>query len=106
MWFMTRQPICKRVPIAGLRRRVLRATKTMPKQLLRIINTPIIQYAVEEAVAAGTVEHVGRDVDLAYLIQNEGKPAADGHVRLADHTHFRAVPQPAGRVMDVRGVWK
>lgn len=40
-------------PVAGLGTRFLPATKAMPKELLPIIGKPIIQYAVEEAIAAG-----------------------------------------------------
>ena len=40
-------------PVAGLGTRFLPATKAMPKELLPIIDKPIIQYAVEEAIAAG-----------------------------------------------------
>ena len=40
-------------PVAGLGTRFLPATKAMPKELLPIIDKPICQYAVEEAIAAG-----------------------------------------------------
>ena len=40
-------------PVAGLGTRFLPATKALPKELLPIIDKPIIQYAVEEAIAAG-----------------------------------------------------
>ena len=40
-------------PVAGLGSRFLPATKAMPKELLPIINKPLIQYAAEEAVSAG-----------------------------------------------------
>jgi len=43
-------------PVAGLGTRFLPATKAMPKELLPIIDKPIIQYAVEEAVAAGITD--------------------------------------------------
>lgn len=45
-------------PVAGLGTRFLPATKAMPKELLPIIDKPIVQYAVEEAVAAGITELV------------------------------------------------
>ena len=40
-------------PVAGFGTRFLPATKAMPKELLPIINKPLIQYAVEEAISAG-----------------------------------------------------
>ncbi len=51
------KPIRKAVfPVAGLGTRFLPATKAMPKEMLPIIDKPLIQYAVEEAVAAGITE--------------------------------------------------
>ena len=50
-------PITKAVfPVAGSGTRFLPATKAMPKELLPIIDKPIVQYAVEEAVQAGITE--------------------------------------------------
>ena len=40
-------------PVAGLGTRFLPATKAMPKEMLPILNKPLIQYGVEEALAAG-----------------------------------------------------
>ena len=40
-------------PVAGLGTRMLPATKVMAKEMLPIIDKPLIQYAVDEAVAAG-----------------------------------------------------
>jgi len=45
-------------PVAGLGTRFLPATKAMPKELLPIIDKPIVQYAAEEAIAAGITELV------------------------------------------------
>ena len=48
------KPITKAIfPVAGLGTRFLPATKASPKEMLSIIDKPIIQYAAEEAVAAG-----------------------------------------------------
>lgn len=47
-------PVLKAVfPVAGLGTRFLPATKAAPKEMLSIVNKPLIQYAVEEAYAAG-----------------------------------------------------
>ncbi|MBX6964747.1 UTP--glucose-1-phosphate uridylyltransferase [Alcaligenes faecalis] len=51
------KPIRKAVfPVAGLGTRFLPATKAMPKEMLPIVDKPLIQYAVEEAIAAGATE--------------------------------------------------
>ncbi len=52
------QPIRKAVlPVAGLGTRFLPATKAVPKEMLTIVDQPIVQYVVDEARAAG-IEHV------------------------------------------------
>jgi UTP--glucose-1-phosphate uridylyltransferase len=51
------KPIRKAVfPVAGMGTRFLPATKAMPKEMLPIVDKPLIQYAVEEALAAGITE--------------------------------------------------
>jgi UTP--glucose-1-phosphate uridylyltransferase len=45
-------------PVAGMGSRFLPATKAQPKEMLPIVDKPLIQYAVEEAVAAGVTEMV------------------------------------------------
>ncbi|HEK0842063.1 TPA: UTP--glucose-1-phosphate uridylyltransferase, partial [Pseudomonas aeruginosa] len=43
-------------PAAGYGTRFLPATKAMPKEMLPVVNKPLIQYAVEEALEAGLSE--------------------------------------------------
>ena len=51
---MTHRPIRKAIfPVAGLGTRLLPATKTTPKEMLTIVDRPLIQYAVDEAREAG-----------------------------------------------------
>lgn len=51
------KPVRKAVfPVAGLGTRFLPATKAMPKEMLPVVDKPLIQYAVEEAIAAGVTE--------------------------------------------------
>ncbi|NBP20263.1 MAG: UTP--glucose-1-phosphate uridylyltransferase, partial [Burkholderiaceae bacterium] len=51
---MSPKPITKAVfPVAGLGTRFLPATKASPKEMLNVVDKPLIQYAVEEAIAAG-----------------------------------------------------
>jgi UTP--glucose-1-phosphate uridylyltransferase len=45
-------------PVAGLGTRFLPATKANPKEMLPIVDKPLIQYAVEEAAACGITEHI------------------------------------------------
>jgi UTP--glucose-1-phosphate uridylyltransferase len=58
-------------PVAGLGTRFLPATKAMPKELLPIIDKPLIQYAVEEAIAAG--------LDTLIFITGRHKRAIEDH---------------------------
>ena len=54
---MTSHKITKAVfPVAGLGTRFLPATKASPKEMLPIVDKPLIQYAAEEAIAAGVTE--------------------------------------------------
>ena len=53
------KPVRKAVfPVAGLGTRFLPATKAMPKEMLPVVDKPLIQYAVEEAAAAGITQMV------------------------------------------------
>src|SRR5512143_2871892 len=58
-------------PVAGLGTRSLPATKTVPKEMLTVVDKPIIQYAVEEAQAAG-IEHF-------VFVTSRGKTALEDH---------------------------
>src|SRR6266511_5777929 len=53
------KPVRKAVfPVAGLGTRFLPATKALPKEMLPIVDKPLIQYAVEEAQQAGIEEFI------------------------------------------------
>lgn len=79
-------------PVAGLGSRFLPATKAQPKEMLPIVDRPLIQYAVEEAVAAGITEMIfitGRNkraiedhFDTAYEL--EAELAASGKTLLLE----------------------
>ena len=45
-------------PVAGLGSRFLPATKASPKEMMPIVDKPLIQYAVEEALAALSLIHI------------------------------------------------
>ncbi len=66
------QKITKAVfPVAGLGTRFLPATKASPKEMLPIVDKPLIQYAVEEAVAAG--------IDTMIFVTGRNKMAIPNH---------------------------
>jgi UTP--glucose-1-phosphate uridylyltransferase len=58
-------------PVAGLGTRFLPATKASPKEMLPVVDKPLIQYAVEEAVAAGITQLV--------FVTGRGKRAIEDH---------------------------
>lgn len=58
-------------PVAGLGTRFLPATKANPKEMLPIVDKPLIQYAVEEAIAAGITELI--------FVTNSSKRAIEDH---------------------------
>ena len=66
------RPVRKAVfPVAGLGTRFLPATKAMPKEMLPIVDKPLIHYAVEEAKAAG--------IEQFFFVTSRGKSAIDDH---------------------------
>lgn len=109
------KPIRKAVlPVAGLGTRFLPATKAVPKEMLTIVDRPIVQYVVEEARAAG-IEHIvfvtGRNkqviedhFDRAYeledTLQSRNKKAAlellDKLRPMAGATSFTRQQDPLG----------
>jgi len=59
------------IPVAGLGTRVLPASKAIPKEMLTVVDKPVIQHVVEEAVAAGFSEII--------LVTRSGKQAIEDH---------------------------
>jgi UTP--glucose-1-phosphate uridylyltransferase len=70
------------IPAAGLGTRFLPVTKSMPKEMLPVLNRPVIQYVVEEAVAAG-----GDDI---IIVTGRGKRAVEDHFDLNPELESRA----------------
>ena len=60
------------IPVAGLGTRMLPATKAVPKELLPILDKPLIQHIIEEAVSCGIQEII--------LITRSGKEAIENHL--------------------------
>ena len=66
------KPVRKAVfPVAGLGTRFLPATKAMPKEMLTVVDKPLIQYAVEEALDAG--------IEQIIFVTGRGKAALEDH---------------------------
>ncbi|HVF95459.1 MAG TPA: UTP--glucose-1-phosphate uridylyltransferase GalU [Sphingomonas sp.] len=66
------KPVRKAVfPVAGLGTRFLPATKAMPKEMLTVVDKPLIQYAVEEALEAG--------IEQIIFVTGRGKSALEDH---------------------------
>ncbi len=101
-------------PVAGLGTRILPASKAVPKELLPVLDRPLLQYAVEEAIAAGCrtlvfvlnreklalVDYFDRALLLEQRLAAAGKFAlAEGLRRLLPegvHSVFVLQPEPLG----------
>ncbi|MCD6320194.1 MAG: UTP--glucose-1-phosphate uridylyltransferase GalU [Candidatus Desulfofervidaceae bacterium] len=59
------------IPVAGLGTRILPASKSVPKEMLPVVDKPLIQYIVEEALASGIKDII--------LITRQGKSAIENH---------------------------
>ncbi len=59
------------IPVAGLGTRVLPASKVIPKEMLTVVDQPVIQYVVEEAIAAGFTQII--------LVTSDHKSAIEDH---------------------------
>ena len=86
---MTKRPLIETAvfPVAGRGTRFLPATKASPKEMLPVVDKPLIQYAVEEALAAGArrlvfitgaskraiEDHFDSDRELESLLKSQGK---------------------------------
>lgn len=73
---MTIKPLRKAVfPVGGLGTRFLPATKAMPKEMLPVVDRPLIQYAVDEAIEAG--------IEQMIFVTGRGKHAIEDHFDIA-----------------------
>lgn len=109
------KPVRKAVfPVAGLGTRFLPATKAMPKEMLPVVDKPLIQYAVDEARAAGIEEfvfvtgraksaiedHFDHSFELEHTLKERGK--TDAHQMLLEsmpgpgHISYTRQQQPLG----------
>lgn len=96
------------IPAAGLGTRFLPATKAQPKEMLPVVDKPVIQYVVEEAVAAGIrdilvitsgakrslEDHFDRGFELEYYLKERGKDEDLAAMRaIADMADFHYIRQ-------------
>jgi UTP--glucose-1-phosphate uridylyltransferase len=81
-------------PVGGLGTRFLPATKAMPKEMLPVVDKPLIQYAVEEAQAAGIEELI--------FVTGRGKAAIEDHF---DHSYeLENVLAERGRMAEIEAM--
>lgn len=64
-------------PVAGMGTRFLPATKSVPKEIMTLVDRPLIQYAIDEARAAGITEFI--------FVTSRGKGALEDYFDLAPH---------------------
>lgn len=84
-------------PVAGLGTRFLPATKASPKEMLPVVDKPLIQYAVEEAVAAGVTDLI--------FVTGRGKRAIEDHFDQAVELEMAlAKGKNLGLLEEVRGI--
>ncbi len=98
-------------PVAGRGTRFLPATKASPKEMLPVVDKPLIQYAVEEALAAGATrlvfitgaakraieDHFDSDQELEQLLERQGKSSLLNQIRsvLPSYASCIYIRQPA-----------
>ena len=101
-------------PVAGLGTRFLPATKAMPKEMLTVVDRPLIQYAVDEAREAGIEhfvfvtgrnkgvieDHFDRQYELEHTLEDRGKSEALRELQKdlpsAGQTSFTRQQEPLG----------
>ena len=89
------KPVTKAVfPVAGLGTRFLPATKVVPKELLPVVDKPLIQYAVDEALAAGIKDLI--------LVTAEGENLISRYLEHADA--LEVVLRERGKELELRSI--
>ena len=86
------KPLRKAVfPVGGLGTRFLPATKAMPKEMLPVVDRPLIQYAVDEAIEAG--------IEQMIFVTGRGKSAIEDHFDIA--YELEATMTARGKSLDI-----
>src|SRR5438874_11155862 len=92
------KPLRKAVfPVAGLGTRILPATKALPKEMLPVVDKPLIQYAIEEARAAGIEEF--------YFVTGRDKSAIEDHFDVAFELETTLRERGRLEVLEELGAW-
>ena len=93
-----RQRVRKAVfPVAGLGTRILPATKAMPKEMLTVVDKPLIQYAIEEAKAAG--------IEQFYFVTGRAKSAIEDHFDVAFELEATLRERGSSELLDELHAW-
>ena len=106
---MTRRVRKAVFPVAGMGTRFLPATKANPKEMLPIVDKPLIQYAAEEAVEAGIEElifvtgrakrsipdHFDKAYELEAELEKNNKPQIDRKSTRLNSSHERLSRMPS-----------
>jgi UTP--glucose-1-phosphate uridylyltransferase len=93
-----RQRVRKAVfPVAGLGTRTLPATKAMPKEMLTVVDRPLIHYAMEEAKAAG--------IEQFYFVTGRAKSAIEDHFDVAFELEATLRDRGRGELLDELNSW-
>ena len=96
------------IPAAGFGTRFLPATKAQPKEMLPVVDTPVVEYVVAEAIRSGIEdivivigrgkraieEHFTRNIELEIALEEQGK------------TRELQLIEPFGREADIHFVWQ
>src|SRR5207302_4212262 len=81
-------------PAAGLGTRFLPATKASPKEMLPLVDKPLIQYVVEEAVASG--------IESVIIVTGRGKAAIEDHFDVS--FELESLLRDRGKAEDMQAV--
>ncbi len=79
-------------PVAGMGTRILPATKAVPKEMLTVVDKPLIQYAVDEAIASG-IEHI-------IFVTGQGKTALEDHFDRSDRLETLLTARGKNDILD------
>lgn len=86
------------LPVAGLGTRFLPVTKVLPKELLPIVDKPLIQYAVEEAILAG--------IDEIIFVNNHDKQIIEDHFKQAKNLESELVKKNRKKELELINPFK